>query len=86
MFVKANIKIETKSEGGAIEIMTGYDGETSFAQVKATWANTIINNLAPMDYDLRPLWEVISTFNKAKGDEFERYLVAKWKKNGILFI
>ena len=86
----AKVRQEWKAEGGNIDLwlqvgtsVSNGSGSSSAAEIAQEWAKTIDpSNVYPLNFELRPVWELIGDVDKEKGEQFKRYLEDKWEKDG----
>lgn len=84
----AQMKISFIAMGGdtAIWLGKGFDGKEGSDKTIQRWAKSVNDdNLYPSDFLLRPLWDMVKKVDLARGQDYERYLKAKWAKQGNAF-
>lgn len=86
--VSSSVKARQGSDSGRIERTVSWlGGDTSVLlsapsdndELNADWAATFTtNNLYAFSYTLRPIWDLIKSVNKTKGDEVEAAYASTW--------
>ena len=80
----AKVKEELEAMGGDATVWLGQGfklgKDPSSTKIQTEWAKSINkNNLFAFDFDVKPTWDLVRAVDKAKGDEFQKYLEKKWQ-------
>jgi len=83
----AKMRTSWSAMGGDTKVWLTMDSSTSNPNPNAIlekWVATFTkngSNAFPCDFELQPLWGLISHVDKKKGNEYQKYLEAKWAKS-----
>merc|ERR1712147_612337 len=81
----AKMTVSFHAEGG--DTSRWLQPNVELDDIQTQWANSF--NLGfpahPWDVELRPIWEVVSKIDKAKGDALQAALEAKWAAESVAF-
>lgn len=84
----AKMTMTWAAQGGHSTIWLGKDlrDADSLNEITQKWAKTIkVDNLYPLNFQLVEMWKLVKEVDAKKGQEFEDYLKAKWKKQKNAF-
>ena len=82
----AQMNEEWSAKGGDATVWLQSDVSEGDSSIQAKWAKTIKDdNLFPFNFEMVPMWELVKAVDQKKGEEFEKYLLAKWKQESTEF-
>jgi len=85
----SQMNVEWSIKGGdtMVWLQKDFTDDAEVQDVQSQWSDSITDeNLYPFNFQLGLVWDIIKAIDLQKGNEYEKYLTAKWEANKNLFL
>lgn len=66
--------------GGSVSQFLGLDDYSDYAALKKRWSDSVPDNLAAIEFQLHPIWEIIEKMNSTQANLVKDHTLSAWRK------